>query len=187
MSELSNQMQQSNEVFAAEQQKKGNLDEVSKYPSRSLAILTCMDTRLVDFLEPALGLKRGEAKIIKVAGNTAGRGFDSVIGSLMVAVYELGVKEIFVIGHEDCGMFHTTSAELGKKMFEAGISEDVIDALEPQLMSWCDMICDSESSVMATVRNLCHNPYLPKGIIVHGGIIHPKTGEIRFIMECEKK
>lgn len=28
---------------------------VSKYPAKQLAIYTCMDTRLVDFLEPAMG------------------------------------------------------------------------------------------------------------------------------------
>ena len=37
----------------------------AKLPNRHLAIVTCMDTRLVDFLEPALGIRRGEAKIIK--------------------------------------------------------------------------------------------------------------------------
>ena len=42
-------------------------DKVSKYPARQLAIYTCMDTRLVDFLEPAMGISRGEAKVIKAA------------------------------------------------------------------------------------------------------------------------
>ena len=34
----------------------------SKLPKKHLAIVTCMDTRLVNFLEPALGIKRGDAK-----------------------------------------------------------------------------------------------------------------------------
>ena len=41
----------------------------SKLPKKHLAIVTCMDTRLVNYLEPALGIKRGDAKIIKTVGN----------------------------------------------------------------------------------------------------------------------
>mgnify|MGYP000028388562 CR=1 FL=1 len=37
----------------------------SKYPDKKLAILTCMDTRLIELLPAALGLKNGDAKIIK--------------------------------------------------------------------------------------------------------------------------
>lgn len=35
-----------------------------------LAIVSCMDTRLTELLPRALGLKNGDAKIIKVAGGT---------------------------------------------------------------------------------------------------------------------
>ena len=31
---------------------------VSKVPTREIAILTCMDTRLVNFMEQALGIER---------------------------------------------------------------------------------------------------------------------------------
>ena len=37
----------------------------SKYPNKKLAVLTCMDTRLTELLPAALGLKNGDAKIIK--------------------------------------------------------------------------------------------------------------------------
>ena len=112
MSALIQQITTANEAFVKEALAQGGLDEVSKYPNRNLAVLTCMDTRLLDFLEPAMGLRRGEAKIIKVAGNTAFDDFDSVIGSLMVAVYELHVHDIVVMGHDDCGMLKwaTTTA-----------------------------------------------------------------------------
>ena len=56
-----------------------------KNPKKQLAIFTCMDTRLVDFLEPAMGIRRGEAKVIKNAGNTIIDPFGGVIRSLVVA------------------------------------------------------------------------------------------------------
>ena len=40
----------------------------SKYPDKKIAIVTCMDTRLVTLLPAALGLKNGDVKIIKKCG-----------------------------------------------------------------------------------------------------------------------
>ena len=39
-----------------------------KYPGRELAILSCMDARIIELLPNALGLKNGDAKLIKNAG-----------------------------------------------------------------------------------------------------------------------
>ena len=39
-----------------------------KFPAKKLAVLTCMDTRLTELLPKALGLRNGDAKIIKNAG-----------------------------------------------------------------------------------------------------------------------
>ena len=35
-------------------------EEMSHHAAKKLAILTCMDCRLIDFFEPALGLQRGD-------------------------------------------------------------------------------------------------------------------------------
>lgn len=156
-------------------------EEVSKYPQRNLAVLTCMDTRLLDFLEPAMGLRRGEAKIIKVAGNTAYDDFDSVVGSLMVAVYELHVHDIIVMGHDDCGMLKTTAASLCRHMAEAGIDSAKIEKIRSKLQDWADPIRDIDDAVRQTVQTLRRNPYLPKSITIYGMVIHPHTGEIRIV------
>ena len=76
----------------------------SKYPDKRIAIVTCMDTRLTHLLPAALGLKNGDVKMIKNAGGTITNPFDSTMRSLLVAVYELGVNEIMVIGHTGCGV-----------------------------------------------------------------------------------
>ena len=64
----------------------------SKYPDKKLAILSCMDTRLTELLPAALGLKNGDAKLIKNAGGLVISPFDSAMRSLLVAIYELGVE-----------------------------------------------------------------------------------------------
>ena len=78
----------------------------SKYPNKKIAILTCMDTRLVELLPAALGLRNGDVKIIKNAGGVVTNPFGSVIRSLLVAIIELGVEEIMVIGHRLRGAAH---------------------------------------------------------------------------------
>ena len=90
-----------------EDQNTGYVDtdtKCSKMPSREMAIVTCMDTRLVKFLEDSMDIGRGEAKIVKTAGNCITGPFDGVVRSLLVCIYELGVNEIFIIGHH--GMWY---------------------------------------------------------------------------------
>src|SRR6476661_10598022 len=68
-------------------------------PSRRLAIVTCMDSRLDVFA--ALGLADGEAHILRNAGGVI---TDDVIRSLAVSQRRLGTREVMLIHHTDCGM-----------------------------------------------------------------------------------
>ncbi len=68
-------------------------------PSRHLAIVTCMDSRLDVFA--ALGLGGGEAHVLRNAGGVVS---DDVIRSLAISQRRLGTREIMLIHHTDCGM-----------------------------------------------------------------------------------
>ena len=94
----------------------------SKYPDKKLAILTCMDTRLTELLPAALGLKNGDVKLIKNAGGVISNPFGSVVRSLLIAVYELGVETILVIGHTDCGVQHMDSRAMIESMKQRGVT-----------------------------------------------------------------
>lgn len=98
----------------------------SKYPDKKIAIVTCMDTRLVELLPAALCIRNGDVKIIKNAGGTITNPFDSTMRSLLVAVYELGVNEIMVIGHTGCGVQGMNAEEMFGLMRKRGISEEHI-------------------------------------------------------------
>lgn len=154
----------------------------SKVPTRKLAILTCMDTRLVDFLEPAMGITRGEAKIIKNAGNTLIGPFEDTIRSLIISIFELDVNEIMVIGHLDCGMSKTTSPELKAKMLARGISPYAIKMIEKDLDEWIDHFHHPEDNVKDVVMKIKTNPLIPDDIPVHGLIIDPCSGELQLLM-----
>ena len=116
-----------NKQFVAE--KRYEQYAASKYPNKKIAILTCMDTRLVELLPAALGLKNGDVKIIKNAGGVVTNPFGSVIRSLLVAIIELGVEEIMVIGHTDCGVQHIDSDIMIHHMKQRGISQESIDLM----------------------------------------------------------
>ena len=97
-----NEILQHNKEFVAS---KGYLKFCTdKYPNKKIAIISCMDTRLTYLLPAALGFKNGDVKIIKNAGAQITSDYGSTMKSIIIAIYELGVTDIFVIGHDDCGV-----------------------------------------------------------------------------------
>ena len=103
--------------------------KTSKYPDKKIAIVTCMDTRLVELLPAALGIKNGDVKMIKNAGGTITNPFDSTVRSLLVAIYELGVTEVMIIGHTGCGVQGMNANEMLNLMRSRGISDEHIRTL----------------------------------------------------------
>ncbi|WP_290368934.1 carbonic anhydrase, partial [Peribacillus frigoritolerans] len=67
--------------------------QTTKYPDKKIVIITCMDTRLLELLPKAMGLRNGDAKIIKNAGAIVSHPFGSIMRSILVAIYELKVEE----------------------------------------------------------------------------------------------
>ena len=129
-----------------------------KYPAKKLAILTCMDTRLTVLLQEALGLKNGDAKIIKNAGGTIPSETDSAIRSLLVGIYELGVN-------------------FKPHMLEHGISEEVLAEWESRgVADWLEGFHDTEASVRKTVAAIVNHPLVPSDVVVRGFIIDSVTG-----------
>jgi carbonic anhydrase len=83
-------------------------------PSRKLAIVTCMDSRLDVFA--ALGLGDGEAHILRNAGGVI---TDDVIRSLAISQRKLGTREVMLIHHTDCGMQTITDDGFRAELQEA--------------------------------------------------------------------
>ncbi len=170
---------QENEKFLREmEQANSALVKVSKRPAKKVVVVTCMDARLIDMLEPALGLKRGDAHIIKVAGNVMTAGFSDVVRSIMVSVYELGTEKVLIVGHEDCGMKQTTAEDLAVKMEARGIAPAAIKAVFEDMKVWADSFTCSTDNVKQAVVSLRENPLLPADLQVAGFVINPDTGKL---------
>ncbi len=158
--------------------------QVSKYPSMKLAILTCMDTRLTELLHAALGVRNGDAKIIKNAGALVQGPYDSAMRSLLVAIYELGVRDVMVVAHTECGACHMSGKEMRHLMEQRGIASETIEALESDgadIDAWLEGFHDTEASVRKTVEDIKGNPLVPGDVNVYGFIIDTVTGKLNKV------
>ncbi|MDE6637705.1 MAG: carbonic anhydrase [Muribaculaceae bacterium] len=154
----------------------------SKYPDKKIAIVTCMDTRLVELLPAALGIRNGDVKIIKNAGATITNPFDSTMRSILVAIYELGVNEIMVVGHTGCGVQGMDAEEMLHLMKERGVSEEHITLMKHcgiNLKEWLHGFDDTDEAVKETVDLIANHPLMPPtGVNVQGFVMDTYTGEL---------
>lgn len=153
----------------------------SKYPDKRIAIVTCMDTRLVELLPAALGLKNGDVKMIKNAGGTITNPFDSTMRSLLVAVYELGVNEIMVIGHTGCGVQGMDAEEMLHLMRERGVDDEHISLMRHcgiDLNGWLHGFTDTADAVAETVDLVRNHPLMAHDVRVAGYIMDSETGAL---------
>ncbi len=112
-------------------------------PSRRLAIVTCMDSRLDVFA--ALGLQDGEAHVLRNAGGAI---TDDVIRSLAISQRKLGTREIMLIHHTDCGM-----TKLTDDSFRAELQEATGMAPAFAIESFTDVDADVRQSILRVRRS----------------------------------
>ena len=153
-----------------------------KYPDKKLAVLSCMDTRLSVLLQEALGLRNGDAKIIKNAGAVIPTPWDSAMRSLIVAVYELGVDEIMVVAHTTCGACHMSFSHFREEMLRRGIPEAELTRTDVDLDAWLEGFHDTERSVRGTVAAIVGHPLIPADVTVRGFVLDSATGALSEVL-----
>lgn len=157
----------------------------TKYPDKKIAILSCMDTRLTELLPKALDLKNGDAKIIKNAGGAVIHPFGSAMRSLLICIYEFDIKEIFIIGHYDCGISSMNTDKLIKKMIDQGIDIKTLDTLSRagiKVKQWLHGFACVEESVKESVAKVRNHPLMPDNVAIHGLIMDPETGRLDVVI-----
>jgi carbonic anhydrase len=89
--------------------------DLPAYAAKGLAVLTCMDSRI----EPLgmLGLRPGDAKIIRNAGARATR---DALRTLVLARYLLGVHRVMIVAHTGCRMAGSSEQDVHDAIAEAG-------------------------------------------------------------------
>ena len=98
-----------------------------------------------------------------------------------MAVYELGVNEVMVIGHTGCGVQGMDSAEMLRLMRERGIDDEHISLMRHcgiDLDSWLHGFDDTPAAIRETVDLVRHHPLMPADVKVAGYIMDSVTGEL---------
>jgi len=133
-------------------------------PLRGIAIVACMDARLD--VEETLGLRTGDAHIIRNAGGIA---TDDVIRSLVVSQALLGTDEIVVIGHTQCGLLGADEETIRHRLTATtGVDLDI----------GFGSFADLEASIRASVERLRAHPWIDARRI-HGLVFDVETGRLR--------
>lgn len=136
-------------------------------PARRLAIVTCMDARIVP--SRAFGLEEGDAHVIRNAG---GRARDA-LRSLVISQRLLGTNEIVVIHHTDCGMLTFTNPDLHAKVRqELGADASHIDFLP---------FSDVEESVREDMALLLSSPLIPASTTIRGFVYDVRSGKLNEV------
>jgi len=161
------------EVLAANEiySRTHELRKLTPRPARSLAVLTCMDTRLSI---RTLGLSTGDAHIIRNAGGIV---TEDSLRSLVVSHYLLGTQEIMVINHTDCGLMLASEEDLRtRNQARTGTA-----AIAPAFFYAFQNI---EENVRHQLQKLRTHPWIPESVAVRGFVYDVTSGRLREIKDA---
>lgn len=144
--------------------------ELPTPPSKALAIVTCMDARIVP--HELFGLAPGDVHVLRNAG---GRVTPDVLRSLLISTRLLGVDQIVVVHHTHCGGAASNST-LSRDLRDAGVEGDL-----PRLFGAPDQI----AALRADLEALRSDPLLSTDLRVAGYRYDLDTGEVVPLAELE--
>ena len=159
-------------ILAENQRHAGRLDR-SKLPlpppappGRKLAVIACMDARLT--VEDVLGLRTGDAHIIRNAGGLA---TDDAIRSLVISQHLLGTEEVIVVEHTGCGMLTFEDDAVRQQ-----IAAETGTILDIPFHSFPDL----ESNLRAQVERIRSHPWV-RNVPVSGLIYEVESGRLHQV------
>jgi len=128
-----------------------------------IAIVTCMDSRIVPL--DMLGLGLGDAKIFR---NPGGRVTAQALEALVLGVHLLQVERVLVIPHTRCAMASATRAELRERVGESA----GLDA------TWqpFNVVEDQRAALRDDVAKVRSDPLIPETTKVGGFLYDVDTG-----------
>jgi carbonic anhydrase len=136
-------------------------------PKRRIAILTCMDARILP--AKAFGLEEGDAHVIRNAGGRA----REALRSLIISQRLLGTIEVAVVHHTDCGMLTFTNRDLRTK-----VQEDLgRDTGEFDFQPFQDL----DRSVREDIEFLVGSELLDPDTLIRGFVYDVVTGRLREV------
>lgn len=136
-------------------------------PTRQLAVIACMDSRMDIF--KILGLGNGEAHIIRNGGGVI---TDDVVRSLCLSQRLLGTREVVLLHHTDCGLQKLRPTE-----FLAELEQEL--GVKP---SWAlESFEDPYADVRQSMQRLHLSPFVLHKDHIRGFVYDVTDGLIREV------
>ncbi|MEA2217869.1 MAG: carbonic anhydrase [Solirubrobacteraceae bacterium] len=136
-------------------------------PSRRLAIVTCMDSRLNVFA--ALGLDEGEAHVLRNAGGVI---TDDVIRSLAISQRRLATREVMLIHHTHCGM---------QSLTDDGFRAELQQATGVAPAFAIESFTDLEANVRQSIRRVRRSEFVPHRDLIRGFVYDVDTHQLHEV------
>jgi carbonic anhydrase len=154
-------------AYARNYAKQFDKGDLPLLPRRKLAIVACMDARLL----PArlFGLEEGDAHVIRNAGGVV---TDEEIRSLAISQRLLHTEEIILVHHTDCGMLKFTDDE-----FERALERDTGVKPDWSAQSFPDL----DEDVRRSIAKIKDSPFIPHKHSVRGFVYEVETGALREV------
>jgi carbonic anhydrase len=140
-------------------------------PTRHLAVVACMDSRMDIF--QILGLGNGEAHIIRNAGGVI---TDDVIRSLCLSQRFLGTREVILLHHTDCGL---------SKVDENEFREQLAEELGVKPWWSLEAFSDPFEDVRQSMQRLQMTPFIPHKGAIRGFVYEVETGRLREVTAAD--
>ena len=136
-------------------------------PSKHVAIVTCMDSRIDNFR--IFGLDSGQAHILRNAGGLV---TEDMLRSLVISQRVLQTREIIVMHHSGCGLHGADEDALRKTIAEETGSEP------PYRFG---AFADLDEAVRTALERVRGHVYLPHRDRVRGFVYQVEDGHLREV------
>ncbi|WP_250456175.1 carbonic anhydrase [Caballeronia sp. ATUFL_M2_KS44] len=149
--------------------------ELKMMPTTGTVVVGCVDPRV----DPAhvLGLKQGEAAIIRNVGGRVDKHLLETLAVLSVVAKSAGrpngARNLVLLQHTDCGIIGCYRHAPGLLAKHLGVAPDSLDDLA---------VTDPYEAVALDVAALQANEQLPDDVMVSGLVYDVKTGRVETIV-----
>ena len=143
-----------------------------------LVVVACYDPRLDELLLQSLGLRQGEAFLLRTAGALVLPG-GGVMRSLAMAVFMFGATEIVVVGHSGCRMATFKNNEFIDTFRKRGVAREAFGTTD--LREWAGAIASPARGVQRSIDSIVGSPFLPHDVVVSGLVLDDTTGALELV------
>ena len=147
--------------------------------SLPLIALTCIDPRLNPLMPEVLGIEEQDFIWLRNSGNNIFEPLSTMTRTLALACAVKGGKEIAIIGHSDCHVARTSTAELTDRFQALGIDRTRLPA---NLVEFFGLFASERQNVIRSVSVVRSSPLIGPRVPVHGLLVDIKTGRLEWLV-----